>query len=151
MHDVPESADPPSGAVGLDPETIFDVQDGILAACTDLQRLVTLIAEACTEVNAQFQVACDLIDARRLACPDEKEFLDVLSRHMMRAIVALQIDDLASQLVGHTRRVLRHSADQLAAGAFDDGDADEVVIEPSPRRPSPVAQAGMDAGSIDLF
>jgi hypothetical protein len=126
--------------VGLTPDTLVDVQDGILTACTDLDRLVSLFSAACAEVNARFVTASTLIDQLRAE--------DVMDD---ARLVALQIDDMATQLVDHTRRVLRHCADSLAVGTFADMDGDDQVIEARPLRPSPVTQAGMDAGSIELF
>lgn len=137
--------------VGLTPDTLVDVQDGILTACTDLDRLVSLFSAACAEVNARFVTASTLIDQLRAEGAMDGVRLDELQSHLGHAVVALQIDDMATQLVDHTRRVLRHCADSLAVGTFADGDGDDLVIEARPLRPSPVTQAGMDAGSIELF
>jgi hypothetical protein len=137
--------------IGLAPETLVDVQDGILTACTDLERLVFLFSAAAAEVNTRFMTASTLIDQLRAQRQGDAAQLDALQAHLAHAIVALQIDDMATQLVDHTKRVLRHCADSLAAGTFADGDGDDEVIEARPLRPSPVTQAGMDAGSIELF
>jgi hypothetical protein len=137
--------------VGLTPDTLVDVQDGILTACTDLDRLVSLFSAACAEVNARFVTASTLIDQLRAEDVMDDARLDELQSHLGHAVVALQIDDMATQLVDHTRRVLRHCADSLAVGTFADMDGDDQVIEARPLRPSPVTQAGMDAGSIELF
>ena len=136
---------------GLTPDTLVDVQDGILTACTDLDRLVSLFSAACAEVNARFVTASTLIDQLRAEAALDDARLAELQSHLGHAVVALQIDDMATQLVAHTRRVLRHCADSLAVGTFADGDGDDEVIEARPLRPSPVTQAGMDAGSIELF
>lgn len=144
-------SEPRPMTVGLSPETLVDVQDGILTACTDLDRLVSLFSAACAEVNARFVTASNLIDQMRAEGLRDSPQLDALQTHLGHAVVALQIDDMATQLVDHTRRVLRHCADSLAASTFADEDGDEEVIEARPLRPSPVTQAGMDAGSIELF
>ena len=145
------SPDLPMIPAGLTPDTLVDVQDGILTACTDLDRLVCLFSAACAEVNSRFVIASTLIDQLRAEAALDDARLAELQSHLGHAVVALQIDDMATQLVDHTRRVLRHCADSLAVGTFADGDGDDEVIEARPLRPSPVTQAGMDAGSIELF
>ena len=66
------------------------------------------------------------------------------------AITALQFQDMASQLVDHTQRRLRHCADCLARDVMGDDDG-QTVVEAAPLRPNPVTQDEMDAGSIELF
>ena len=67
------------------------------------------------------------------------------------AVTALQFQDIASQLIAHTRKRLRHCADHLAAGAFDDEGDGAAPIDEAPLRPNPVTQDEMDAGSVELF
>jgi hypothetical protein len=67
-------------------------------------------------------------------------------------VTALQFQDMASQLIAHTHRRLRHCADQLAREVMGDDDEDGcAVVEEAPPRPNPVTQDEMDAGSIELF
>ena len=152
MEDLkPPEPDRKMAVLSMLPETLIDVQDGILTACTDLERLVNLFSGACAEVNARFVMASSLIDDLRSNGLGSGVPLDDLQTHLSQAIVALQIDDMATQLVDHTRRVLRHCADTLASSTFADAEGDEEVIQARPLRPSPVTQSEMDAGSIELF
>ena len=69
------------------------------------------------------------------------------------AIGALQFQDMASQLIVHTKKVLQGCAFKLASETM----GHEVDEEAAPfgdiasDRPNPVTQSEMDAGSIELF
>jgi hypothetical protein len=65
------------------------------------------------------------------------------------AITALQFQDIASQLLEHTQRRLRHCTDQLAQAVMDD--REDGVVQDAPTRPNPVTQDEMDACSVELF
>ena len=71
--------------------------------------------------------------------------------HLAEAIVAMQFQDMASQLIAHTTRRLRSCADRVARDAMGDDDDAEAVVEQAPVRPNPVTQDEMDAGSVELF
>ena len=70
------------------------------------------------------------------------------------AVTELQFQDMASQLIWHTTKVLQGCAFRLAAETMGD---DEEGVESAPfeemvpDRPNPVTQSEMEAGSIDLF
>lgn len=129
----------------------FALQDDLLGVCNDLDRLLGLLSGACTELSQGFHGACALIEAQRRASGDAPDaFLAALEQRLTRAVTALQFEDMASQLVGHARRVLRSAADRLAAEAFGDED-DAAPADDAPRRANPVTQDEMDAGSIELF
>jgi hypothetical protein len=123
-----------------------EVQDHLLVASNDLDRLQTLLSDACDTLAASFFGASERAQALRAAGVDEA----MLSEHLGRAITALQFQDMASQLIAHTHKRLRSCADRLAADAFEPDDG-EAVIEAAPLRPNPVTQDEMDAGSIELF
>ena len=146
IPDAAAQADPP-----IDLLLAADLQDHLLTASNDLDRLQTLLAHACDTLAASFFGANAQIDALR----DEAsaEAVQLVAQHLGQAITALQFQDMASQLIAHTHRRLRNCADRLAADAFDgDGDDDgAAVIEAAPQRPNPVTQDEMDAGSVDLF
>lgn len=146
IPDAPAHADPP-----IDLLLAADLQDHLLTASNDLDRLQALLAHACDTLAASFFGANAQIDALR----DEAsaEAVQLVAQHLGQAITALQFQDMASQLIAHTHRRLRNCADRLAADAFDgDGDDDgAAVIEAAPLRPNPVTQDEMDAGSVDLF
>ena len=145
--DTAAQADPP-----IDLLLAADLQDHLLTASNDLDRLQTLLAHACDTLAASFFGANAQIDALR----DEAsaEAVQLVAQHLGQAITALQFQDMASQLIAHTHRRLRNCADRLAADVFDDGDGDDdgaTVIGDLPLSPNPVTQDEMDAGSVDLF
>ncbi len=127
-----------------------EVQDHLLTASNDLDRLQTLLADACQTLSESFLGASERLGA--LGPAADAEAARDLHRHLGRAITALQFHDMASQLITHTHRRLRNCADRLAADAFqDDDDEGPAVVEAAPLRPNPVTQDEMDAGSIELF
>jgi hypothetical protein len=67
------------------------------------------------------------------------------------AVVALQFQDMASQLIAHTDRRLKSCADRLARDALADDEDGAQLTMPAPLRPNPVTQDEVDAGSIELF
>lgn len=69
------------------------------------------------------------------------------------AVTELQFQDMASQLIWHTTKVLQGCAFRLAAEAMglDEGEEEASCGDIMPERPNPVTQSEMDAGSIDLF
>ncbi|HET9820680.1 MAG TPA: hypothetical protein VFQ16_02525 [Burkholderiaceae bacterium] len=139
---------PPSERSGL--MLVAEVQDHLLVASHDLDRLQTLLADACSALAESFLGASD--HAGRLCDCGPGEAAAELNRHLGRAVTALQFQDMASQLITHTHRRLRNCADRLAADAFGaDDDDGAAVVEDAPMRPNPVTQDEMDAGSIELF
>jgi hypothetical protein len=69
------------------------------------------------------------------------------------AVTELQFQDMASQLIVHTTKVLQGCAFRLASESMGQEEGEEAApfIEMAPDRPNPVTQSEMDAGSIDLF
>lgn len=126
-----------------------DLQDHLLTASNDLDRLQTLLAEACDALASSFFSANAEIDGLRQAARDEA--MQLVAQHLGKAITALQFQDMASQLIAHTHRRLRNCADRLAADTFAEGDEGAAVIAQAPLRPNPVTQDEMDAGSVELF
>lgn len=121
-----------------------DLQDHLMAANNDLDRLQRLLSDTCTALLASFHGALAALPAS--GC-------EHLRGELAGAVTALQFQDMASQLITHTQQRLRSCADQVAREAFtddDDGD-DAAYVAPAPMRPNPVTQDEMDAGSIELF
>jgi hypothetical protein len=74
---------------------------------------------------------------------------DVLLTEMKRAMTALQFEDMASQLITHSRRRLSSVTEclgNLALSGEEEGCEVQWVV-----RPCPVAQRVVDAGSVELF
>ena len=131
-----------------------DLQDHLMVASNDLDRLQRLLDDASSTLMGHFttatshiEMALREIEAARLASPGA---IQDARQTLGGAITALQFQDMASQLITHTTRRLRNCADRLARDTFG-GDADGIVVEEMPLRPNPVTQDEMDAGSIDLF
>ena len=111
------------------------------------QRRVHDFMQDVGRLNADFDVSTRELDG----------LAEESSRHVAGAITALQFDDIATQLIGTTRKRL-HSLQELSQ-ALDQGAATHTVIlagqlrdiENSIHSHNPVSQASVDSGSIDLF
>ena len=130
-----------------------DLQDSLMVASNDLDRLKRLLCDASQTLIGHFNAAADQIQplmrpASRPAAPVERRLHGAMVV-LGDAITALQFQDMASQLLEHTHRRLRHCADQLAQAAMDDDE--DGVVQDAPTRPNPVTQDEMDAGSVELF
>jgi hypothetical protein len=119
-----------------------DMQDELLAAGTELERLERLLSDAVDQLLDRFGRAhalCgDLHDAQQPA----------LAAELRAAMTALQFQDMASQLISHSRRRLASVADCL--GNVADGGEDGAEVH-WVGRACPVAQRAVDAGSVELF
>lgn len=127
-----------------------DLQDALLIAGNDLDRLQILLSDACTALAASFFGAHRELEAPEIG----NETLLGARQHLGQALTALQFQDMASQLIAHTHKRLRHCVDRLAADAFGAGDGDSegsALVEAPPLHPNPVTQDEMDAGSVELF
>jgi hypothetical protein len=124
-----------------------------MIASNDLDRLQRLLCDASETLMGHFHAAAKQIQPlARLAEQHPELPEDRLHEAMLQisgAITALQFQDMASQLLEHTHRRLRHCADQLAQEAMDDDE--DGVVQDAPTRPNPVTQDEMDAGSVELF
>lgn len=130
-----------------------DLQDHLLTACTDLERLQVLLADACHVLMDSFRSASEQLSQhrRRGAARELAGVLLHVQQQLDNAVTALQFQDMSAQLIVHTHQRLRSCADQIANSTFADDGEDEAVLMPLPLRPNPVTQAEMDAGSIELF
>lgn len=133
-----------------------DLQDHLMTASNDLDRLQRLLSDATDTLMARFHDASDHINTVQRNVQGMPQLdptpLDQALRDLGGAVVALQFQDMASQLIAHTDKRLRSCADLLARDAFGaDGEDGAVYIEAPPLRPNPVTQDEVDAGSITLF
>jgi exopolyphosphatase/pppGpp-phosphohydrolase len=132
-----------------------DLQDDLMVATNDLQRLQRLLDDASDSLLGHFYGASgELKNLLHVAArhPDiDAKQLHQAMEHMAGAITAMQFQDMATQLVEHTTRRLRNCADRLALEAMGDDEDGTTVVEAAPLRPNPVTQDEMDAGSIELF
>lgn len=142
-----QSAEQP--AVQLPVMLVAEVQDSLLVVVHDLARLDGLLAHTMDNLMQRFTKAISGLDgpgAGDLAALDEV-------RNVLRsAVTELQFQDMASQLIVHTSKVLQGCAYRLASESMGQEDGDAVpFVEEVPERPNPVTQDEMDAGSIELF
>jgi hypothetical protein len=128
----------------LDEHDAATVQRAVLeceAITADLERLKAMIADAGDRLLASFNavavlghhVGCNAGDQRRL------------DSALASAVTALQFQDMANQLTSHAQRRLGSMRETL--GKVSEG-SDPLLVT---TRLQPVRQAGMGAGSIDLF
>jgi hypothetical protein len=144
---------PPPGG-GLPLVAAADLQDHLMVASHDLERLQRLLEDAGEALMGHFYGASNQMNVLRDEAP--KVNLDVAPirealQSLAGAITALQFQDMATQLIAHTQRRLRNCADRIARDAMGDDEDGECIVEDAPMRPNPVTQDEMDAGSIDLF
>ena len=78
--------------------------------------------------------------------------LDAVRNSLRAAVTELQFQDMASQLIIHTSKILQGCAYRLASESMGSEDGEAVpFVEEVPERPNPVTQDEMDAGSVELF
>jgi len=148
---MPSSASSPSDqpAVQLPVMLVAEVQDSLLVVVHDLARLDGLLAHTMENLMQRFTQAIGGLS--QLSQADQAALLemrDILSS----AVTELQFQDMASQLINHTSKVLQGCAYRLASESMGKEDGEAVpFVEEVPERPNPVTQDEMDAGSIELF
>ncbi len=128
---------------------VADLQDSLLMAMTDLQRLEGLLDHATGNLLERFGNANRDLAALETA---RGEQLASIRHSLHQAVTELQFHDMATQLLVHTGKMLQGCAWRLAEQAMAP-EEDEVPLnlDPMPDRPSPVTQNEMDAGSVELF
>ncbi len=127
-----------------------DLQDSLMVVMHDLHRLEGLLGHAADKLLENFSQANDALNDSALGESDEV----LRARAALRlAVTELQFQDMASQLIGHTTKVLQACAFRLAAETMGDDEGEEAAsfVGIEPERPNPVTQSEMDAGSIELF
>jgi hypothetical protein len=151
---TPLQIEPPP-ASGLPLLLAADLQDHLMVATNDLERLQRLLGDASESLMGHFYGASGeirtLLHAAVRGTPLDDGQLHAAMSHLAGAITAMQFQDMASQLIAHTTRRLRGCADLVARDAMGGDDDGEAIVEPPPLRPNPVTQDEMDAGSIELF
>lgn len=132
-------------------QAVAELQDHLMTATNDLERLQTLLSDACVVLFAGFQGASEQVHKLCAKTNEGEEEATRAIQFLGTAVTALQFQDMASQLIEHTNKRLRSCAYTLAKEAFGDDDEGAAVVELPPMRPNPVTQAEMDVGSIELF
>lgn len=153
---MPESVSTdPGGGSTLPLMAAADLQDNLMTASNDLERLQRLLSDASEALLGHFYGASGQLNHLLHAMAKHPELntreLHDAMQHMAGAITAMQFQDMASQLIHHTNSRLRNCADRLAAETMGDDEDGEAVVESAPLRPNPVTQDEMDAGSVEHF
>jgi hypothetical protein len=151
MNEATEQTD---GSSPLPLLAAADLQDHLMTASNDLERLQTLLEHACDQLAQSFYGASEQLRAlmeQQQGAGGHADVYPQLMQQLGGAVTALQFQDMASQLINHTNRRLRSCADQIARVAMGDDEDGTTVVAEAPLRPNPVTQDEMDAGSIELF
>lgn len=131
--------------------TVAELQDSLLVVLNDLQRLEGLVNHAANNLLERFETANVSLAKADLDAKAHEDLAD-LRTALHSAITELQFQDMATQLITHTSKVLKACADRLAYEAMEaDEEEMQIIMQPLPDRPNPVTQDEMDAGSIELF
>lgn len=133
-----------SGNPAMTPRLAAELQDELLTAGTELERLQQILSDAVVQLNARFTQA---IDEQSRIAPSAAR--DAVTAGLGAAVVALQFEDLAAQLISHSRRRLASVSDCLGNLAMGEPDTDAEIAWVT--RPCPVAQRAVDAGTVELF
>lgn len=128
---------------------VAELQDSLMVVMHDLQRLDGLLGHTMDNLMQRFdKVHVALED------PQLQQAVATVRSTLQAAVTELQFQDMASQLIAHTTKVLQACAFRLAAESMGQGPDDEPAApfgEEASGRPNPVTQSEMDAGSIELF
>lgn len=136
-------------AVQLPVMLVAEVQDSLLVVVHDLARLDGLLAHTMENLMQRFSTASASLSDPSVA---NVAALQEARNALHAAVTELQFQDLASQLITHTSKVLQGCAYRLASESMGQEDGEAVpFVEEVPERPNPVTQDEMDAGSIELF
>ena len=127
-----------------------ELQDSLLVVMHDLHRLEGLLSHATDNLLERFGVANETLTE---AVVGDSPELAAVRTALRAAVTELQFQDMASQLIWHTTKVLQGCAFRLAAETMGDDEDGEAApfADMAPDRPNPVTQSEMEAGSIDLF
>lgn len=136
-------------AVQLPVMLVAEVQDSLLVVVHDLSRLDGLLAHTMENLMERFTSASANLESPALAASKE---LEAVRSSLRAAVTELQFQDMASQLIIHTSKILQGCAYRLASESMGSEDGEAVpFVEEVPERPNPVTQDEMDAGSVELF
>lgn len=135
--------------VPLPVNVVADLQDSLLMAMTDLQRLEGLLDHATANLLERFSTANQAL--AHLSNSHDGD-IDSIRQALHQAVTELQFHDMASQLLVHTGKVLKGCAYNMAEQAMEPEEEEVgVVVTYMPQNPNPVTQSEMDAGSVELF
>jgi len=145
----PSLTPPAAPAVQLPVMLVAEVQDSLLVVVHDLARLDGLLAHTMENLMERFTAASAHLGSPTLG---QSEELEQVRKALHAAVTELQFQDMASQLIVHTSKILQGCAYRLASETMGNEDGEAVpFVDEVPERPNQVTQDEMDAGSIELF
>lgn len=129
---------------------VDNLEGALLTAAGDLQRLQALLDDSQRSLQNGFFGTLALLQDWHAAGRLDNEPLDQARQQLACAVKALQLQDMASQLIAHTQARLHNCAERYG---HNDSAAGQTVgsTHRAPFTASPVAQCAMDTGRIDLF
>jgi tRNA (Thr-GGU) A37 N-methylase len=127
-----------------------ELQDSLLVVMHDLHRLEGLLNHATDNLLEGFEEANAALSS--VVVTDSPQLVAAQTA-LRQAVTELQFQDMASQLIWHTTKVLQGCAFRLASETMGHDGSEEAApfAEMAPDRPNPVTQSEMDAGSVELF
>jgi tRNA (Thr-GGU) A37 N-methylase len=127
-----------------------ELQDSLLVVMHDLHRLEGLLNHATDNLLERFEEANAALSS--VVVTDSPQLVAAQTA-LRQAVTELQFQDMASQLIWHTTKVLQGCAFRLASETMGHDGSEEAApfAEMAPDRPNPVTQSEMDAGSVELF
>ena len=139
---------PGTPAVKLPVVVVAELQDSLMVVMHDLQRLDGLLTHTMNNLMERFDTA-----NKALADSEQLESMTTVRTNLRAAVTELQFQDMATQLIAHTTKVLQGCAFRLALESMGHEPDEEPVPfgELAIDRPNPVTQSEMDAGSVELF
>ncbi|HSV54782.1 MAG TPA: hypothetical protein VLJ57_21850 [Burkholderiaceae bacterium] len=148
MQATPTTSSGP--AVQMPVMVAAELQDSLLVVMHDLHRLEGLLNHAADNLLERFSSASAVLSDANLQDP---QALAEVRSALQSAVTELQFQDMASQLIWHTTKILQGCAFRLASETMGHEEDEEAApfAEMVPDRPNPVTQSEMDAGSIELF
>jgi hypothetical protein len=148
MQATPTTSSGP--AVQMPVMVAAELQDSLLVVMHDLHRLEGLLNHAADNLLERFSSASAVLSNASLQDP---QALAEVRSALQAAVTELQFQDMASQLIWHTTKILQGCAFRLASETMGHEEDEEAAPfeELVPDRPNPVTQSEMDAGSIELF
>jgi hypothetical protein len=154
LHD-PQPAEQQEGSNAMPLMLAADLQDHLMVAGNDLERLQRLLDDAGQALMVHFYTASGHLKKVLHEAARHPEFegdgLHKAMEHMAGAITAMQFQDMSTQLIAHTSRRLRNCVDRIARDSMGDDEDGMAVVDETPLQPNPVTQDEVDAGSIELF
>lgn len=148
MHAPPTTSSGP--AVQMPVMVAAELQDSLLVVMHDLHRLEGLLNHAAENLLERFSSASAILSD---ASQNNPAAIAQVRAALQSAVTELQFQDMASQLIWHTTKILQGCAFRLASETMGHEEDEEPAPfeEMVPDRPNPVTQSEMDAGSIELF